>query len=707
MATIRSQLALGDGMTPILRRVTRALDTVLSDLGELQGAMGESFDDTALRSMRASLEGTGAAVRDLERELSDSGDRQDRLNRSFERGGTLAGSLLSRVRGLAASYAGFKTVRELSSLSDELVSNEARLKLIVDDGGSVEALKKKIYASAKDARASYTDTMTTVAKLGLTAGDAFSGNDEMLRFSELVNKNLVIGGATAAEQASAVYQLTQALSSGRLQGDEYRSIIENAPLLAKSIEAYMRELRGAEGTMKDWAAEGLLTSDVIKAAVFRSADEVEERFRSMPVTWSQVWTGMKNAGILALDPLLRKLGALAGDPRAQSFLNGLLRGFSALAALGSASLDLIANGFFKMQEAAAPVVEWLLSGARRISEHWNRVSGVIAAVAAGLALLAAVFLVYKAAMTVATVAQNIYNGALLACPLTWILLIVIAVIAAVYGIVAAVNKATGSTVSATGMIMGALAVAGAFIWDLFLGLLDIAFGIINKIANKFVAFANFFGNLFNDPVGSVIHLFADMADAVLATLQKLASAMDFIFGSDMAGTVGDWRDGLSAMADIKAKEFGNGQYEKLLSGVDLSVDDLGLKRIEYSDAWKAGYEVGEDMENGIANFDLASILGGSRETLDEYGYGQDALGQIADNTSVMADSLSSADEDLAYLRDIAETEAINRFTTAEVKIDMSGMQNRIDSDMDLDGVLSALTDGFAEALAVAAEGAHR
>lgn len=174
-------------------------------------------------------------------------------------------------------------------------------------------LNKKIYASAMRARAFYTDTAATISKLGLLAGDAFNSNDEMIAFTELMNKNFTIGGASTQEQSSAMYQLTQAMASGRLQGDEYRSIIENAPLLAKAIEDYMRNVQGAEGAMKDWSSEGLLTADVIKAALFSTADEVEERFAKMPMTWGQVWTMASNIAIRALNPLLSAINWVANN----------------------------------------------------------------------------------------------------------------------------------------------------------------------------------------------------------------------------------------------------------------------------------------------------------------------------------------------------------------------------------------------------------
>lgn len=199
---------------------------------------------------------------------------------------------------------------------------------------------------------------------------------------ELVNKNFVVGGASATEQASAMYQLTQAMGSGRLQGDEYRSIIENAPLLAKSIEDYMHNVRGATGSMKEWAAEGLLTADVIKAAVFNSATEVEERFKQMPMTWSQVWTTAQNVATKALDPVLRKINELANDKRVQGTVSGLLNAFA-----------VVANILFTVFSLVCSVYYF-------IADNWSMISPIIYGIGAAL-------LFYLAATKGVALAQTI------------------------------------------------------------------------------------------------------------------------------------------------------------------------------------------------------------------------------------------------------------------------------------------------------------
>ena len=288
MGAVRSQLVINDGMTSALRRINKAMSLMIGNFEAVQRASGQSINTANLNAARQEIGRANAQLDVMEQNYRAINDQQNNLNRGLNTGTKNAGGLLSKIKSVAAAYLGMKGVTATVGLSDTMTSNRARLELIVDDGGSVAELEQKIYASAERARACFTETMATVSNLGLVAGKAFRSNDEIIAFQELVNKNFVVGGASATEQASAMYQLTQAMGSGRLQGDEYRSIIENAPLLAKSIEDYMRNVQGATGTMKDWASEGKLTADVIKAAVFNSADEVEERFNQMPKTWSQV-----------------------------------------------------------------------------------------------------------------------------------------------------------------------------------------------------------------------------------------------------------------------------------------------------------------------------------------------------------------------------------------------------------------------------------
>lgn len=705
MATIRSQMVLNDGISGVLKRITNGLSTTLNAFEQVQRASGRAVDVTQIQAARAALAEANRDVDNMAEAYRRAAQQEEVLNRGLRNGASAVDGLLGKVKGIVTTLAAGAGAKAVLGLSDQLASSSARLSLIVDDGGSVDALEQKIMASAQRSRASYLGTMQTISKLGLQAGDAFNSNDELIRFTELLNKNFVIGGSSATEQAAAMYQLTQAMGSGRLQGDEYRSIIENAPMLAGAIEEYMRNVQGATGAMKDWSSEGILTADVIKAAVFNSADEVEARFQQMPMTWGQVWTQMQNKAIAAFDPVLSKLNQVANSERFETVTDGIVSGLATIAAVAGVVLDLLISGGSLVVDNWSwlePIVWGLVTAFVAYNTVALITNGLNAATALAEGVKAAALAMSTGATFAATVAQYGLNAALLACPITWIVLLIIALVAAFYAAVAAINHFAGTSLSATGIVMGAFAVAGAFIINLILGVVNFVIGIGVELYNLIATFANFFANVFNDPVGAIINLFAGMFDFILGIVQSAASLIDTVLGTDMSSAVAGFRNTVAT----KVEEIVGDQVEVMEK---LNASDYQIQRIEYGDAWAAGNSLGrgiEDAVGGLFNFDL-----GAAEN-----YGADspfALDDISNNaaltaanTGATADALTATTEELEYLRDIAERDAINRFTTAEVKIDMTGMQNRIEGGADLDGVISALTDGFTEALLTAAEGVH-
>ena len=243
-------------------------------------------------------------------------------------------------------------------------------------------------------------------------------------------------------------------------------------------------------------------------------------------------------------------------------------------------------------------------------------------------------------------------------------------------------------------------VAVAFVVNLFIAMINFVIDIFAVLWNFIAAFVNFFGNVFNDPVGSIARLFFDLVDGILSLLQSLASAIDTLFGSNLAGAVQGWRDSLDGWVD---ETFGQG--EEIMAKV--SGEDLHVERWAYADAFEAGASFGDGVSDQFSGLADTSDFG-----MDQYNLGNSLdgiynnTGGTAANTAEMSDSLDIAEEDLKYLMDIAERDAINRFTTAEVRIDMTGMTNKIDGSTDLDGVIRELTEGFTEALQTAAEGVH-
>lgn len=676
MATIRSQMVLNDQVTGVLKNITRALDITLHSFEQMQDASANAVDVRLLNQARAGLGEVNLAVREMEenyrraaqqeqqvtRNIRQSTQAEQQLNASIRGGNDALDDMVGKAKNLAATIGASVGLKKLIELSDQMTSTTARLNFIVDDGGSVKALEAKIMASAQRSRAAYLDTASAIASMGANAGAAFTSNDELIAFMEQVNKQFVIGGASAQGQAAAMLQLTQAMAAGALRGEELNSILENAPGIARAIEQYMGI---AEGSIKSYAEKGAVSATVVKNALLSIADETNAKFNGMAMTWGQVWTQMGNIALKVTRPLLTAINWLANN---LSVIGPILLG------LGAA--------FLVFQVAA----------------HWTQIAAVAtAAYHAVVNLLSIGFGVLTGNTAAASAAVFTFNSALLASPITWIIMLIAVVIGLLYGVVAIINKVTGSSISATGLICGAIAVAGAFIGNTVIGLLNALIqyiwaifvapflGIVEWILNVCNGGFNSFGDAVANLIGQIIGWFLNLGKVV-------TTIIDAIFGTN-------WTAGLES---LQSSVTAWGKNENAIT-LDKNAPTIDY-RFEYGDAWAAGNDFGKGIDAKLGGmFNMGGLDGSSGFDLGDIAA---YTGETADNTGKTADALAVTEEQLEYLRDIAERDAINRFTTAEVKIDMTGMTNRIDGSADLDGVISQLTEGFTEALVTAAEGVH-
>ena len=722
MASISTSIAIYDKVSAPINNMIGALSDMCGAFEDVEKAMGSGFDTSKITSAKAQLERAADSVVQLGNEIEDNEKSQRKFNKSVSDGTAEMNGLLGKVGSMVATYASIQTVGALVNTSDQMTQIKARLAMMNDEKQTVEELQQMIFESAQRSRGSYADTADFVAKLGNRTGKLFS-NQEAIAFAENLNKSFVIAGASQEETSSATLQLTQALGSGVLRGEEFNAIFESAPNIIQTIADSMDV---PISKMRSMAEEGKITADIVKNAMLGATEEINNKFDDMPLTWNQVWTMMKNQALMKFQPVLDKINDLANNEQFQVFATN---------AIGA--LSGVVVGLLTIFELAGGVASFF-------NENWSTISPIIMGIVTAFGLYALVLgaikvaqmigAVWTAITTAATVIQSVatwaltsatwaqaaaqhgLNAALMACPLTWILLIIIAVIAAIFAIIAVINKVTGSSVSATGVIIGTLSTAFAFIWNLFLALVDFVFNLINLLWDRIAMFANFFGNVFTDPIGSIIHLFGDMADYVLSIVETIANALDKLFGSNLADAVSGWRGSLDAKIEEAAKKHGNGKYEEKLdkNAVNLTTEGLGLNRLQYTDAWNSGYNLGEGLEDSLGSAFSMEDLTKNADNLfsaDQYGEGYDA-GQVpqniattAANTGDIADSLEIASEDLKYLRDLAEQEAVNRFTTAEIKVEMTN-NNNVSSDMDLDGIVDYLTNGVNEAMEKAAEGVH-
>lgn len=700
-------------------------DTANAELEQLRGQLDQAVQEQeALNRAVENMDVEAAnqaylrlsqTVGNTERYIRDNVDEQGRFNREIEEGTNEADSLMQTIKGAVAAYATIQTLSTALNLSDQLTSTTARLNLMNDGLQTTQDLQNMIYLSAERARGSYQATADAVSKLGLMAGDAFGSSEEIIAFMEQVNKQFTIAGTEAAGIDAAMLQLTQAMGSGVLRGEEYNSILEQAPNIIQAIADYMEV---PKGQLKDMAAEGQITADIVKAAMFAAADDTNAKFESMPKTFSQIWTSFQNTALMAFQPVLQRMNEIANSEAFQEFVNNAIEGLSMVAGIALEIFDLLVG----VAGAVADNWSWLspiiygVAAALAVYYGWllltkgaeMAMAAVHGIVAVAKGIMAAATMLVTGAIRAETTAQYGLNAAMYACPIVWIIILIIALIALFYAAVAAVNKFAGTSVSATGIICGAFMVALAFIGNIFVALWNLVVDVFVLIYNLVATVANFIGNVFTDPIGAVCRLFFDLADTVLGILQALASAIDAIFGSNLAGSVQGWRDSLGGWVD---DTFGKG--EEVMA--KMNADDMKLGRFEYGAAWDAGYSFGEGIDESIANFDPSSLFNTNVPGADDYanlgnyGSGIGGIGSgvddIAGNTGKIADSMDITEEDLKYLRDIAEQEAVNRFTTAEITIEQTN-HNTVSGKMDLDGIVSGLTDAANEAVDRIAEGVH-
>lgn len=699
-----------------------------------QQNLNRAMDDLDVQAANEAYLRLQQIIGDTERHIRDNVDEQGRLNREIEQGTHEANELMRVIGGVVATYATVQTLSNALNLSDTLASTTARLNMMNDGLQTTQELQNMIYLSAERSRGAYQATADAVSKLGLMAGDAFDSSAEIIAFMEQVNKQFRIAGTEAAGIDAAMLQLTQAMGSGVLRGEEYNSILEQALNIIQTIADY---LEVPKGELKDMAAEGKITADIVKAAMFAAADETNEKFESMPMTFEQLWTSFENTALMALQPVLEELNKVANSDDFGQMVDRAADALSMLAAVALPIIEHIANSQALWDFAngvidalsligvvALEIFDLLVAGVQLLADNWSWLSPIILGVAGALAVYGTYLAITKGlelasaaakgvmaiaqmihaaatgALTAATAAeiaaQNGLNAAMYACPIVWIIVLIIALIALFYAAVAAVNKFAGTSVSATGVIAGVFAVLGAHIANTF----------IVPTWNGFASLANFFGNVFNNPVAAVKVLFYDMCLTVIGYIQNLASAIETLLNKipgvtvDITSGLDNFYSGLEQAQQAVKDESGWVEYVQKMDFID------------YTSAWDAGYSFGEGIDESISNFDPSSLFGTTDiPSADDYASALTAGGigsgvdDIAGNTGAMADAMDITGEELKYLRDIAEQEAINRFTTAEISIEQTN-HNTIKNGMDLDGIMSGMTDMVNEAIDISTEGVH-
>ena len=448
--------------------VNMGTDTANSQLEQLRSQLDRAIQEqnnlnTAMQNMDVS--GANAAylqlsqtVGNTERYIRDNTDEQGRFNQEIQEGVSGAEGLMGMIKRVVGAYVGIQSVGKILNMSDELTQTTSRLDLMNNSFNEINGtanetseLVNMVYAAAQDARGSFSDMASVVARFGNNARDAFGNSEEVVAFADLVQKQMTIAGASTQEAANVELQLSQALGSGVLRGDELNSIFEQAPNLIQNIADY---LDVPIGQIREMAADGELSADVVKAAIFAAADDINGKFDEMPMTWGQIWQSMQNTAVMAFQPVLQRLSGMANSDAFQGLVDGAIEAMATTANMVLNIFDLVGSvaGF--------------------VADHWSIIEPIILGVAAAIIIYTAFTKGAEIASRAAslatnawTAAQGAFNAVMSMNPVGLVIIAVVLLIAIIYAAVAAVNHFAGTSVSATGLICGAFATALAFILE--------------------------------------------------------------------------------------------------------------------------------------------------------------------------------------------------------------------------------------------------
>ena len=614
---LSNTVQLRDGMSNVLSRISATLSTVNDRFERMQNLTERAAPTDLYTQFNSELSGVREELTRTTNEIEDMRDQLEQTQPPAE-------NLTASLKKLGAAFVGSKLVSGIVNMSDEMTQTTARLNLMNDGLQSTADLQELIYQSAMRSRGAYNATADAVAKMGLLAGDAFNSNQETIAFVEQLNKQFKIAGTSAEGQAAAMLQITQAMGSGVLRGEELNSVFEQAPTIIQSIADY---LGVSVGEIRNMAQEGELTASVVKSALLASAEETNQKFNEIPLTWSDVWTQASNMAIMALQPLLEAINWVANN----------IEIIGPLVLAAAAAFALFA-----------------------IAANWTNIC--------------------TAATKALATAQKILNAVMSLNPIVLIIGSIIILIGVIAAYINYTNKAKNETTSAVGVICGLFAMAGAYIYNNFY------VPVYNVIADLL----NFISNVFNEPIASIEILFFQLSQRIVGTVRDMVEKIESLINL-IPGVQIDITSGLDKFYDSYTDRI-----QKIKDNSGWTEFVKHKEKIEYSTAYANGYNWGANLQNNISE-----KLG--LDLPDDPATG--LLSNIADNTAQIAEDVSTSSDDIKLLRDIAERQVINKYTTAEIKVEMVN-HNNISNEMDLDGVVNLLEAKVTEALVTSAEGVH-
>lgn len=725
MANLSTTIKLNDGVSAPVDKMVKSMDKLINRFRSLEKATGESLKINGFAEMQNRLSAISTQVVDvtkslealsrtkvkIEVELDDSALQAGRISpdaaadsgNDSSKGSPKLG--LANLGGVAAKVASIvfspENLKAGMDMTDAFNRQGVELQGVVAAGESVLDLQKRIYYTASQSGAAYDDVASSLIAMSNNNPNLFKDSGESLQFIDLLNKSMETSGMNAEDMGKSMGNITDILSKGKISGDALSYILENVPAAQEAIQNF----KGLDDAgMQNLIKSGTLSADEFARAMLGASDQINAAYGKMPGYFSNIWQEIKDAGLIAMSGLMTRIGEFLGSDNVKSVIDGIINVILGLGQVMS-WVGIMALDIFSIFVAG-----------------WSIFEPIILGVAAAMAVFNAKLIVSNALMLInnirtaiqqgltatLTTLTGIFNQVMDANPLVRILMIVIGVVSAFYAFIAAINQVMGTSISATGVIMGAFATVGAFLMNLVFSIIEFWAGCFFFIINYFINFAEFFANFLNDPVGSIIRLFAGLADNVLMFISAIASGIDKLFGTSLAANVEGLRGNLEQMKVSVA-----GEAQTPLKKLDTK--DLGLKRMNYADSYNSGYKFGENLESKLgesakSKFDLKSQMGGAvNNPTSTANAGFDVSKYNNFNTTGMPaiDAAKYTNNMPTTASPISPTVqgAKNNEAKKEVKIHLE-VNNTISKDIDVDEMIKKLTDALREGMANSGEGVY-
>lgn len=571
-------LAKPTNLSPALKSINKGLDKTIQNFEILQSLSKNVIEVTEFQVLGSEVADVNKNLATMTAEIDSAAESQDRLAGGMQQAGQISGLLKSAMGSITSQI----DLQKIVEMSDKMTQMKAKLGLIKDEGQSVAQVQSKIYEAAQRSGAEYMAMSESVAQLGLAAGDAFKGTDEMVAFAETFQKMGALSGMEPTKSDAAMGQITQSMQSGSMGGNEFAELMTSAPLAAQAIEDYVGV---STAEMQSLANEGVITADVIKNAMFMASAGVNEEFGQLPVTWSQIWTDIKNGFLLAMQPILEGISIIA--------------------------------------------------------QNWSIIGPIVLGVAAAIGAYVIAMQAMALFSSIATIAQSLLNKELAISPLGMIVMLI-------------------------GLIVAAIAKWVQSVGGLQVAWLTVVNGLLNACESMKI---------------DALTLFQELVNGAIDLINKLIETINHVPGVEIEASI----EHVDLVSDSMNKHIEKKQQR------ELKLEEAKRNAESTTPDWSTYDPTSPSQPNGLGSASKSMPAG---------------INTIADNTTRMADSVSASEEDLKYLLDIAERDTINRFTTAEVRVEMSNSFGDIRESADIDGVINRLTEKLEQQLAMTAEGVH-